>query len=36
MITASSVAGEHDPNPPLANLKVAAGLIISLVTQSMR
>ena len=35
MITAAIVAAEHDLNPPLANLMVAAGLIISFATLSM-
>ncbi|MFZ5524016.1 MAG: AEC family transporter [Pseudomonadota bacterium] len=35
MITAAIVATEHDLNPPLANLMVAVGLIISFVTLSM-
>ena len=34
MITAAVVAAEHDLNPPLANLLVAIGLIISFVTLS--
>jgi predicted permease len=34
MITAAVVATEHDLNPPLANLLVAIGLIISFVTLS--
>jgi malate permease and related proteins len=35
MLTAAIVATEHGLNPPLANLMVAAGLIISFVTLSM-
>jgi len=35
MITAAIIASEHDLNPPLANLMVAVGLIISFVTLSM-
>jgi predicted permease len=32
MITAAIVASEHDLNPPLANLMVAAGIVISFAT----
>lgn len=32
MITAAIVAGEHDLNPPLANLMVAVGLLLSFIT----
>ncbi len=32
MITAAIVAGEHDLNPPLANLMVAVGLLLSFAT----
>jgi predicted permease len=32
MITASIVASEHDLNPPLANLMVAVGLVLSFLT----
>jgi predicted permease len=32
MITAAIVATEHDLNPPLANLMVAIGLILSFLT----
>ncbi|MFY9261959.1 MAG: AEC family transporter [Gallionella sp.] len=32
MITAAIVASEHDLNPPLANLMVAVGLVLSFVT----
>jgi len=35
MITAAIVAAEHDLNPPLANLMVAVGLIISFFTLGM-
>jgi predicted permease len=34
MITAAVVASEHDLNPPLANLLVAIGLVISFITLS--
>lgn len=34
MITASIVASEHDLDPPLANLMVAVGLILSFITLS--
>jgi predicted permease len=34
MITAAIVAGEHDLDPPLANLMVAVGLILSFFTLS--
>lgn len=32
MITAAIVAGEHELNPPLANLMVAVGLLLSFIT----
>jgi len=35
MITSAILATEHDLDPPLANLMVALGLIISFVTLSM-
>ncbi len=34
MITAAIVASEHDLDPPLANLMVAVGLILSFITLS--
>ncbi|HEX5364626.1 MAG TPA: AEC family transporter [Gallionella sp.] len=34
MITAAIIAGEHDLDPPLANLMVAAGLLLSFFTLS--
>jgi predicted permease len=35
MITASIVASEHDLDPPLANLMVAVGLLLSFITLSL-
>ena len=35
MITAAIVATEHDLDPPLANLMVAIGLILSFITLSL-
>jgi predicted permease len=34
MITVAIVASEHDLDPPLANLMVAIGLILSFITLS--
>jgi hypothetical protein len=34
MITAAIIASEHDLDPPLVNLMVAIGLIISFITLS--